>query len=548
MASFALFFLSFSAAPTLSFRVAHFVVYKKSSFIPAEYASFLHDLFLALPTSSPASLIPHLLCAIMARSPRPTPLPNRHILPVHKRQSFVTVSVVANDTDTSTPANSSSNDSSFPVAIAIPALVGGMAVAIAVFGFWWWWSKRSKRVKRVSLELSSHQISAHAKLTGVKQERWEAAQRRKNKRHAAEKDKPTARLLPAGQSQKTPTGEKAFNPILPPLSTAQPYYPPPQTNEYGYAPSQQGYAAWQIQPDIEQVQYGQQASSPPQQGYYSPPAYAQGSAPPLSRDYSSESTIPLTQNIAPPATSPTSPTNSHSSNSNSSGHKSSGSVPPPRRSSSDEKKSSTLSSSPSSPSSKKNPKSSKNSKNSRATARMAVAESAAANASLNRMFRHKPSKPSPLAIKAQQERDAALAANDPLTRISSDETSNPFSTESEGLYPPADSRDNATLGEWGVALGSPDEEDTFGDSQAAVLDNGPHYGAKSSYSEDPYLKKKAQTKSGMYSQDPYALYHEEEEGEEEEEEEDADRYHNAAESMGLGSAGKNKKRDVGKWV
>lgn len=45
----------------------------------------------------------------------------------------------------------------------------------------------------------------------------------------------------------------------------------------------------------------------------------------------------------------------------------------------------------------------------------------------------------------------------------------------------------------------------------------------------------------MYSQDPYALYHEEEEGEEEEEEEDADRYHNAAESMGLGSAGKNKR-------
>lgn len=104
------------------------------------------------------------------------------------------------------------------------------------------------------------------------------------------------------------------------------------------------------------------------------------------------------------------------------------------------------------------------------------------------------------------------------------------------------------MGEWGVALGSPDEEDTFGDSQAAVLDNSSHYGAKSSYSEDPYLKKKAQTKSGMYSQDPYALYHEEEEGEEEEEEEDADRYHNAAESMGLGSAGKNKKRDVGKWV
>ncbi|KIR56375.1 hypothetical protein I315_01440 [Cryptococcus gattii Ru294] len=445
----------------------------------------------------------------MAHSPRPTPAPNRHAL-FHKRQSYVTVSVIANDTDTSTSTDASSH-SPFPVAIAIPALVGGMAAAIAAFGFWLWWSKRSKRLKR---------------------ERWEAAQRRKHKRLAAEKDK-QAHPPSAGQSQqKSPTGEKALNPILPPFSTAQPYYPPPQTNEYGYAPSQQGYSSWQTQPGIEQVQYGRQASHP-QQGYYNSPTYAQGSAPQLSREYSSESTIPLTQNITPPAASPTSPTSSHNSNNNSgNGSISNGNVPPPR--SSDEEKSSTSSSS--SPSKK-------SSKNSRATARMAVAESAAANASVDRMFRHKPSKPSPLAIKAQQERDAqnAKGGGDPLTRISSDETANPFNTESEGLYPAADSRAvNATSGEWGVALGSPDEEDTFADSQAAVLD-GSDRREKSNYSEDPYLRKKAQTTSGLYSQDPYALYHEEEE-------EDADRYHNAAESMGLGTASKNKKRYVGKWV
>lgn len=246
----------------------------------------------------------------------------------------------------------------------------------------------------------------------------------------------------------------------------------------------------------------------------------------MSREYSSESTIPLTQNITPPAASPTSSTSSHNSNNGSgNGSQSNGNVPPPR--SSDEEKSSTSSSS--SPSKK-------SSKNSRAIARMAVAESAAANASLDRMFRHKPSKPSPLAIKAQQERDAqnAKGGGDPLTRISSDETANPFNTESEGLY--------ATSGEWGVALGSPDEEDTFADSQAAVLDGSDHR-EKSNYSEDPYLRKKAQTTSGLYSQDPYALYHGEEE-----DEEDADRYHNAAESMGLGTASKNKKRYVGKWV
>lgn len=160
------------------------------------------------------------------------------------------------------------------------------------------------------------------------------------------------------------------------------------------------------------------------------------------------------------------------------------------------------------------------------------------------MLRHKPSKPSPLAIKAQQERDAQNAkGGDPLTRISSDETANPFNTESEGFYPAADSLPaNATSGEWGVAFGSPDEEDAFADSQAAVLD-GSYRREKSNYSEDPYLRKKTQTTSGLYSQDPYALYHEGEE-----DEEDADRYHNAAESMGLGTANKSKKRYVGKWV
>lgn len=107
---------------------------------------------------------------------------------------------------------------------------------------------------------------------------------------------------------------------------------------------------------------------------------------------------------------------------------------------------------------------------------------------------------------------------------------------------PTRSPANATSGEWGVAFGSSDEEDAFADSQAAVLD-GSYRREKSNYSEDPYLRKKTQTTSGLYSQDPYALYHEGEE-----DEEDADRYHNAAESMGLGTANKSKKRYVGKWV
>jgi len=36
------------------------------------------------------------------------------------------------------------------VAVAIPALVGGMAAAFGAFGLWWWCSKRNKKQRRVS--------------------------------------------------------------------------------------------------------------------------------------------------------------------------------------------------------------------------------------------------------------------------------------------------------------------------------------------------------------------------------------------------------------
>jgi hypothetical protein len=72
------------------------------------------------------------------------------------RQQITTISVVAS----STPSGvSSGNDTSekkpFPVAVAIPALVGGMAAAFGAFGLWWWCSKRNKKQRRVSLLLTS---------------------------------------------------------------------------------------------------------------------------------------------------------------------------------------------------------------------------------------------------------------------------------------------------------------------------------------------------------------------------------------------------------
>ncbi|ODN99564.1 hypothetical protein L198_03408 [Cryptococcus wingfieldii CBS 7118] len=430
--------------------------------------------------------------------PKPTPTPLASSFPNLKRSTFVTVSVIANDTSTSAPSSDSS--SGFPVAIAIPALVGGMALAIGVFSFWWWWTKRSKRVKR---------------------ERWEAAQRRKNKRRlAAEKASPrpstsTSRKNPGGP--KSPASEKSSKDkstaLSPPPSAAQRNFPNGAQAAYGAYAAQQAYGngneGWQTQPGIEQQQqygysydqYGQpmplspvgQQSISQQQQYEGSYAPVQQTAP-ISKSVSSDTTAPLASQGAPVATSPTSPTSS----------KKESSVPSPKRSKSEEKQSS-----------------SQSRKGSRAVARMAVADNAAAAASVDPMYRHKPSKPSPLAIKAQQEREAAVAQ-----RVLDDQ--NPFYAEPDELTP-VDSRANAAWGEWGVALGTPTEGTPFSDSQAAVL-------------EDNVYGNGNQTQSGLYTQDPYALYHDDDEDEQE------NRFHDAAASYGLGGGNKEKKRDMGRRI
>lgn len=68
-----------------------------------------------------------------------------------ERQQVTTISVVASSTPSGMGGNNSAPEKKgFPVAVAIPALVGGMAAAIAAFGIWWWCHKRSKRERRVS--------------------------------------------------------------------------------------------------------------------------------------------------------------------------------------------------------------------------------------------------------------------------------------------------------------------------------------------------------------------------------------------------------------
>ncbi|WVN89811.1 uncharacterized protein L203_105041 [Cryptococcus depauperatus CBS 7841] len=403
----------------------------------------------------------------------PTPASIAAFVPV-KRQSYVTVSVLASETPTAYGTNK--KDSSFPIAIAIPALVGGVVVGLALFSLWWWWRKRSRRIKK---------------------QRWEEALMRKKKRAAAaaEKDKPSRPSTSSSRQNsdspsKSPISEK-FNThhVLPPPSVAQPYYsasgPIPQGgygykygNEYGY----------QLQPEVGHLQnaqhgynqYGQPITQQPQYESNYAAAPAELSRTSMERNSSEEVMAPLASNGSLPGSSSSS-IQSHSV-----------SIPSPRRASPEEKDS--VSNPPAS--------TTKDPKKSRAGPRIAAAESAAANASVDPMYRHKPSKPSPLAIKAEQQK-------------------NPFFSGSENLDSSTDvGRSNVKSDEWGVALGSPDRDNAFSDSQAAVLDRA----AKSDYSQDPYLSKRHQTQSGMYSQDPYASYHDEAK---------ESKQHDVAESIGL---------------
>jgi len=68
-----------------------------------------------------------------------------------ERDSIVTVSVVASNAATSSAAKKAT---AFPFAVAIPALVGGMALAIAGFCLYWWIGRKQKREKRVGRSLA----------------------------------------------------------------------------------------------------------------------------------------------------------------------------------------------------------------------------------------------------------------------------------------------------------------------------------------------------------------------------------------------------------
>ena len=163
---------------------------------------------------------------------------------------------------------------------------------------------------------------------------------------------------------------------------------------------------------------------------------------------------------------------------------------------------------------------------------MAVAERAAASAFGDPSTRHQPKKPSPLAVKVQQQAaDAAPRCGDGPFRRSADQGPSPFNDgnavqDTSFEYDSYDERPSSPVsdygrgqsgdwsggrqvsGEWGVAMGSPAHDQSFEAQQQS---------GRGRYSGDPYLGVPGQQpagtrgKSGVYGTDPYEVYHDAEE-------------------------------------
>lgn len=277
-------------------------------------------------------------------------------------------------------------------------------------------------------------------------------------------------------------GEKDVIPPVPALPKA---YPPTATAEkqqqqYGYGYQQQPDPYGQMQYQQQQQQYGGEQQ---QQQYHTQPSIDNG---PISPTYSDHSA---------------------------------GSGP-----------SSSGSGSSSAPLVKEPKKTSPTKSGSRSTARVAVADSAAASAGLDPAVRYQPKKPSPLALKAMEKQkaenewgqgpfrsnstgaSAGAAAGAGAGAGGAEETldDGQYGAQSQSQQPGR----NVMSGEWGVALGSPnhDTSASFADQQSSALAAGAGAGAGAAgnrFSNDPYLSANPNNRapSGQYSNDPYAGYH-----------------------------------------
>ncbi|OCF41242.1 hypothetical protein I317_04900 [Kwoniella heveanensis CBS 569] len=471
----------------------------------------------------------------------PTTPPNP-LAPVilDKRQTYVTVSVMKNTTS-STDDSTTAKKSSFPVAIAIPALVGGMALALAGFGIWFWWTRKMKRERRAA---------------------WEARQRRKRKR-AEQSARPsvssgrgnsssTTTTAGSNGGPKSPISEKGFVPPVPalPKYAVQQGQDPFKERGYGYnnpssalAPASGGGGGafgYATQPGFEtgSVTYGYDQYGQPIPQFDSGEKY--GHAHGYDQDKAQAQAQPHGYHRRSVSNDSSNPSNPFGSNAYPAEKQSVvPSVVEPDQSEPE----------PASPTKEQQAPARTEKSCKRAQARMAVAESAAANASVDPAYRHQPKKPSPLALAAAQKK-AAEAEAEAEARAAGTETLAP---PGYGNQPSGNDASNRQVsGEWGVALGSPNNDGQFdinrrpSQSQSQVQHAVRQASASvsaSGYNDDPYLQQQ-RAKSGQYSEDPYAAYHG---GDEEQGPYDDDVYHRAAEGMGLGGRGGNAPK-ASRWV
>jgi hypothetical protein len=120
------------------------------------------------------SVITNEYASKMAALPEITPFPTPILLNdlVERQQQVTTISVVASSTPSGVDTGSNTTEKKgFPVAVAIPALVGGMAAAFGAFGLWWWCTKRGKRQRRVGFSFlcpwSLTSSSPHRRASGI---------------------------------------------------------------------------------------------------------------------------------------------------------------------------------------------------------------------------------------------------------------------------------------------------------------------------------------------------------------------------------------------
>ncbi|WVQ95577.1 hypothetical protein IAU59_002674 [Kwoniella sp. CBS 9459] len=468
-----------------------------------------------------------------------------------KRQTYVTVSVMKNTT--SSTDETASKKSGFPVAIAIPALVGGMALALAGFGIWFWWSRKMKRERRAA---------------------WEARQRRKRKR-AEQSARPSVSSARANSASttattggpKSPINEKGFVPPVPalPKYAVQQGQDPFKERGYGYnnpapAPAHAqnmapvaaaggggGAFGYTTQPGFENggVTYGYDQYGQPIPQFDSSEKYGQDQG----QGHGQQPHGYHRRSISNDSSNPSNPFGSSAYPAEKQSVLGLPSVVEP--SSEPESELQPESSSPT----KEQQMPARTEKSSkRAQARMAVAESAAANASVDPAYRHQPKKPSPLALAAAQKKaaEAQAEARGGMETLTPPGYGNESSGNSSGA-------NRQVSGEWGVALGSPNNDGQF-DINRRPSQSHTQYAVRqesgsapvSGYNDDPYLQQH-RGKSGLYSEDPYAAYHgggggggDEERGLYDNEEDD-DVYHRAAEGMGLGGRSGNAPK-ASRWV